>query len=163
SMLSDTLGSYSMSDTSETKGAPASGESASSFYPSIKRDFRYFHEPLTGMAMYDWIVGRRTHAKILADRLMYSKGGAFLITGYRGVGKTTFVHCALELIRSQRESYANTRGKFELLDVWINLSRPIQASQLMHLIIRHLYLRLKETGLLPKLDPDLKEEFEVAF
>src|SRR5438128_8031826 len=113
-----------MSNSFEEKGATASGESASPLYPLLKRDFRYFHEPITGTAMHAWIVGRRAHAKILADRLMYSKGGAFLITGFRGVGKTTFVHCALELIRSQKKSYANARGDFELLDVWINLSRP---------------------------------------
>ena len=132
-------------------------------YPLLKGEFRYFHEPITGVAMDSWIVGRRIHAKCLADRIMYSQGGAFLITGFRGVGKTTFVHYALRLITSQKESYAKVHGDFELLDVWINLSRPIQPSQLMHLIIRHLFLRLKEAKLLEKLNAGLREELETAF
>lgn len=118
---------------------------------------------MTGQAMDSWIVGRRAHAKILADRLMYSRGGAFLVTGFRGVGKTTFVHYALQLIRNQKTNYAGLRGDFELLDVWINISRPLQPSQLMHLIIRHLYLRLKEAGLLASLDAELQDELETAF
>jgi predicted Ser/Thr protein kinase len=118
---------------------------------------------MSGQAMDSWIVGRLAHAKILADRLMYSRGGAFLVTGFRGVGKTTFVHYALQLIRNQKANYAGLRGDFELLDVWINISRPVQPSQLMHLIIRHLYLRLKEASLLASLDADLQDELETAF
>jgi predicted AAA+ superfamily ATPase len=69
---------------------------------------------MTTTVMNRWIVGRQSSAKVLADRLMYSQGDAFLITGFRGVGKTTSVHYALGLIH----------GDFEFLDVWINLSRP---------------------------------------
>jgi len=143
---------------------PASADAASApTYPVLKSDFRYFHEPMTGTSMERWIVGRDGDANVLADRLVYSQGGAFLITGFRGVGKTTFVHYALQLIRSQKKTYSPGNTEFELLDVWINLSRPIEPSQLMHLIIRHLYLRLKEVNLLQKIDPGLRDELEVAF
>jgi hypothetical protein len=90
-------------------------------------------------------------------------GGAFLVTGFRGVGKTTFVHYALQFIRANHQEYVQNRSDFVLLDVWINLSRPVSPSQLMHLMIRHLYLRLREAGLLSELVADLREDIEAAF
>ena len=130
---------------------------------SLKADFRYFHEPLTDDFIVPWSVGRTGIVRELADRIMFSCGGAFLLSGMRGVGKTTFVRHAMHTIRSEHDRYAASIGPFELLDVWLNLARPIEPIQLLHLLIRHLYLRLKETGIVPRLNPELQKDLSTAF
>jgi hypothetical protein len=129
----------------------------------LKRDFRYFHEPLTDEFIVQWAVGRTNIVRELADRVMFSCGGAFLLSRMRGVGKTTFVRDAMHAIRSERDRYAASIGQFELLDVWLNLARPVKPIQLLHLLIRHLYLHLKETGILPRLNPELRRDLSTAF
>lgn len=129
----------------------------------LSKDFRYLHEPLRNSQTTACFVGRTEHARALADRVMFSRGGAFLVTGFRGVGKTTFVHQVLDLIRQEAERYARVVGDFQLVDVWLNLARPLSPPQLMHHIIRHLFLRLKEMGLLGDLDSELREDLQTAF
>lgn len=131
-------------------------------YP-LKDDFRYFHEPIPEELSSTWVVGRDSVAKELADRVMFSRGGAFLVSGLRGVGKTTCVRLAIQSIRIERDRYARRNGDLELVDVWINLARPLDPVQLLHHLIRHLYLRLKETGLLNRLDPELRSDLHTAF
>ena len=129
----------------------------------LNHDFRYFHEPVPGLLSGKWAVGRNKLAGELADRIVLSRGGAFLVGGLRGVGKTTFVRLAMHLIRSSQNRYAGTVGRFELVDVWLDISRAIEPVQLLHLVIRHLYLRLKETGLLGRLDTELQKDLNTAF
>ena len=69
----------------------------------------------------------------------------------------------MRTIRSERVRYARTIGQFELIDVWLNLARPLEPIQLLHLLIRHLYLRLKESGLLSRLNVDLQKDLSTAF
>jgi Cdc6-like AAA superfamily ATPase len=129
----------------------------------IRRDFRYLHEPITEDASASWVVGRSERAQELADRIMLSRGGAFLVSGLRGVGKTTCVRYAINLIRLGRDRFRRLGEDTELVDVWINLGRPLEPVQLLHHLIRHLYLRLKEMRLLPRLDPGLREDLQTAF
>jgi len=129
----------------------------------LNHDFRYFHEPVSGNLSGKWAVGRNRLAEELADRIVLSRGGAFLVGGLRGVGKTTFVRLAMHAIRSGRDRYARNVGGFELVDVWLDISRSLEPEQLLHLLIRHLYLRLKETGLLQRLDPELRKDLNTAF
>jgi hypothetical protein len=51
--------------------------------------FRFIHEPLSAASTGDWnrFVGREVELQDLASRILLSEGGAFLVTGYRGVGK----------------------------------------------------------------------------
>jgi serine/threonine protein kinase len=131
---------------------------------AIRKDFRYFHEPIPEELSSIWVVGRGSLAQELADRIMLSRGGAFLVSGLRGVGKTTCVRLAIHLIRIGRERFARLgSGDVELVDVWINLARPLEPVQLLHHLIRHLYLRLKEMGLVERLDPGLREDLKTAF
>ena len=129
----------------------------------LNHDFRYFHEPVSGNLSEKWAVGRKQLAEEFADRIVLSRGGAFLVGGLRGVGKTTFVRLAMHAIRSAHKRYAGNVGHFELVDVWLNISRALEPGQLLHLLIRHLYLRLKEVGLLYQLDPELQKDLNTAF
>jgi serine/threonine-protein kinase len=129
----------------------------------LRQDFRYLHEPLRGARSEKWAVGRSEKARTFADRIIFSRGGAFLVTGFRGVGKTTFVHLAIHLIHQQQQRFARVVGDFQLVDVWINLARPLTPQQLMHHFIRHLYLRLRELNLLDEMDPALRRDLRVAY
>src|SRR5215472_15198666 len=131
-------------------------------YP-LHKDFRYLHEPVADSLAGKWVVGRRQLADELADRIVLSRGGAFLVSGLRGVGKTTCVHLAMHAIRDGRARYAALDGDFELVDVWLNLARPLEPVQLLHHLIRHLYLRLKEMHLLERLDPELRRDLNTTF
>ena len=129
----------------------------------IRKDFRYLHEPVADELSETWVLGRTAHAQELADRIMLSRGGAFLVSGLRGVGKTTCLRLAIHLIRIQRERFARLCGDLELVDVWINLARPLKPVQLLHHLMRHLYLRLKEVGLLDRLAAPLRKDLQTAF
>ncbi len=129
---------------------------------SIRKDFRYVHEPITGQLTDTWVVGRHRLARELADKIMMSRGGAILISGLRGVGKTTYVQLAIQLIRSARQSYQHY-SDVELVDVWISLARPLEPLQLLHHLIRHLYLRLNDLKLIGRLDKELQADLKKAF
>jgi len=131
-------------------------------YP-LRPDFRYLHAPLRDELTATWTVGRAELAHTLADRIMLSRGGAFLVTGLRGVGKTTFVRLVIHLIETSKQRYAASLGDFQLVDVWINLARPMEPAQLMHHFIRHLYLRLREMKILDRLESELRTNLGTAF
>jgi serine/threonine protein kinase len=106
----------------------------------LRSDFRFVHEPHLA-SHEDWFIGREREIEELTRRLQHSDGGSFLITGYRGVGKTSFVHQALN----------HLGRRVNLLDVHLNIARPVEPAELMHLVIRHLYERLVEKNLYRRL------------
>jgi serine/threonine protein kinase len=106
----------------------------------LRSNFRFVHEPHLA-SHEDWFIGREREIEELTRRLQHSAGGSFLITGYRGVGKTSFVHQALN----------NLSRRVNLLDVHLNIARPVEPAELMHLVIRHLYERLIEKNLYRRL------------
>ena len=118
----------------------------------LRDNFRFVHEPIHAH-IADRFVGRSRDLEELVHRIRFSEGGSFLITGYRGVGKSSFVNQVL--------------GKLDqetlLLDVQINLARPIQPSELMHLIVRHLYNRLNEKDIYRHLSSSLKTQLSLAY
>ena len=108
-------------------------------------------------------MGRQAELNALTSRLLFSEGGSFLVTGYRGVGKTSFVNQVIRRLREALPEAEPFLGRTELLDVQLNLARPVKAAELMHHIIRRLYDRLRERGLYARLDADLQEALELAY
>lgn len=128
-------------------------------------DFRFVHEPrgLDATPGRARVVARDSDAEALASRILLSDGGAFLITGYRGVGKTTFVNEVVGRVRDRLESGRMTGGTAHLLDVYLSLARPMTGVELMHHILRGLHDRLRRDRLLRRLAPGLREDIELAF
>jgi len=124
--------------------------------------FRFAHEPVrTEQAQR--FVGHRAELETLVARILFSEGGSFLVTGYRGVGKTSFVN---QVVRRLAESVlwaSSLLGDIEVLDVQLNLARPLEPKELMHHIIRRLYEGLMEKGLYARLSAALREELLVAY
>src|SRR5262245_29100216 len=56
----------------------------------LKSEFRFAHEPIQDAQSR--FIGRQAEMEGLAERILFSDGGSFLITGYRGVGKTSFMN-----------------------------------------------------------------------
>ena len=114
--------------------------------------FRFVHEPIHTLIGHRF-VGRVAETEELVQRLQFSDGGSFLITGYRGVGKTSFVNQAIAALEL----------RMAVLSVHINLSRPLQPAELMHLIIRRIYDRLLEKSWYVLLGEKLQTELTLAY
>src|ERR1039457_1895968 len=114
--------------------------------------FRFVHEPIH-MSIRHRFVGRVAETEELVQRLQFSDGGSFLITGYRGVGKNSFVNKALKILGE----------RVTLLEVHLNLARPLLPAELMHLIVRHLYERLIEKDIYRSLSSELQRSITLAY
>ncbi|MDX1696291.1 MAG: protein kinase [Ketobacteraceae bacterium] len=126
-------------------------------------NFRFSHKPVSSDA-FDDQSRRGRMVEALANRLYLSDGGAFLITGYRGVGKTTFVHDVLtRLEHTLNIQQSRGRKTPELLDVYLNIARPLSGVELMHFILRQLHNRLADLRLLGQLPRPLRAQLRLAF
>jgi serine/threonine protein kinase/Cdc6-like AAA superfamily ATPase len=123
----------------------------------LSPDFKFVHEPL-GESQTSQFIGRSNQINRLADRIVFSNGGAFLITGYRGVGKTSFVKQVIKEVKSQLSEF-----DIHVIDVWMNLARPMDSSELMHHIVRGFYDRLKSENLLEDLNENFREDLLSAY
>ena len=117
--------------------------------------FRFTHEPLDESSQQRF-VGRDHELNTVVDRIVHSRGGAILITGYRGVGKTSFVNRALAELKHR---CPNSR----ILPINLNLARPVTPLELMFLVLRCIYLELQQSGLWQELAPDVVAELSLAY
>lgn len=106
-------------------------------FPLIK-EFRFIHGtiPVNSSLKLKYSDNSEEEKENLIHRITNSEtGGCFLITGYRGVGKTCFVD---EVIKKICNSEKNKKGKF-ILSIKLNLARDLTPLELMHHIIRKFY------------------------
>lgn len=131
----------------------------------LNTDFRFIHEPLdcTSAAHASRFVGRNDELEELVARIVLSDGGAFLVTGYRGVGKSTFINRVIEQVRTHLRQSDLSREPIQFVDVHLNVPRVMDAVELMYHVLRGLYLRLSALGLLDGLDPSVRRDLELAF
>jgi serine/threonine protein kinase/Cdc6-like AAA superfamily ATPase len=128
----------------------------------LKQSFRFAHEPIHQAGAMPFI-GRQAELNAFIERILFSNGGSFLLTGYRGVGKTSFVNQTIEALEKLLPWAETYLGKTELLAVHLNMARPLQPAELMHHIIRRLYDKLLEKNIFPNLDPELQEQLTLAY
>lgn len=128
----------------------------------LKSTFRYVYEPIRDKE-HRRFVGRQPELESLSNRILFSDGGSFLVTGYRGVGKTSFVHQVVRKLESDVRAAAPVLGPMRVLDVYLTIARPLQPAELMHHIIRRLYERLLELGIEAKLSPRLRDDLLLAY
>ena len=86
----------------------------------LHRKFRFIHEPL-GTSAPEWqrFIGRDLELDELVVRILLSDGGAFLVAGYRGVGKTTFVNRVVGRIDEQLPRISEQIGPTEMVSVYL--------------------------------------------
>jgi hypothetical protein len=127
----------------------------------LLEDFRFTHEPI-GTSGASRFVGRQAELQRLAERILFSDGGSFLIAGYRGVGKTSFVNRVVQRVRELAAAQQQLVGKMDIVDVHLMLARPMEAVELMHHVVRRLRERLRELELFDRLPPALQHDIERA-
>ncbi|HNQ94285.1 MAG TPA: ATP-binding protein [Anaerolineales bacterium] len=104
-------------------------------------------------------VGRETELSVFTNELLRREQGAILITGYRGVGKTSFVYKALHQVLEKTD-------KDKLLFVFINANhletssiRGIHPKPILVNLIRRLYAVTQDK----KLNRQLKQDIETIY
>ena len=96
-------------------------------YPVMLRlveRFRFLHEPIP-VSSPRALVGRDHDLAILVDRILYSDGGSFLVTGYRGVGKTSFVNRVLTELDGRLRTPSTNGEEHRLVPIHLNLAKPL--------------------------------------
>jgi|ERR1700686_2965882 len=117
--------------------------------------FRLIHEPLQP-GQHAWLaVGEQRVATDLAERLRYSDGGSFLVTGFRGVGKTTAVREALR-------RYGH-KSREQVIAIEVSLAQAPKREQLLFEMVRRLYETLDDQGVLDRLTPEIRNTISLAY
>lgn len=123
----------------------------------LHRQFRYIHEPLPAGDMAIPALGHEALVEALKERLTYSHGGAFLVTGFRGVGKSTLV------LRALAETMTAWGGRDELLVVHLNVARSMTTDQLLFAIVRRIFESLDDRDLLARLPREVQRSLLLAY
>ncbi|MEV0592421.1 protein kinase domain-containing protein [Nonomuraea cavernae] len=111
----------------------------------LAESFRYIHEPLHVDEQALPLLGNDALVEELKHRLRRSRGGTFLITGFRGVGKSTIVSRALEEIAREGDSEGL------IVPIVLNVARPTTPERLLFAVVRRVYESLQDRGALPRL------------
>lgn len=122
----------------------------------LVRGFRYVHGPLvtdTGPVPF---LGDERALDGLGERIRHSDGGAFLVTGFRGTGKTTMVLRMLEKLASDSDS-------FEYFPIVLNVARPFTLEELLFEVVRRLFEALVDHHVLDALPPDVRRALILAY
>jgi serine/threonine protein kinase len=124
---------------------------------SLKRSFRYIHEPARAEDEVFASLGNDALMAQLEDRIQHSNGGTFLITGFRGVGKSTLVLRALDQI------VARNSPSDLVLPVALSVARTTTTERLLFAIVRRIFEALSDSGVLERLPPQTRHALIVAY
>jgi serine/threonine protein kinase len=123
----------------------------------LKPSFRYVHEPVrTRQDALASLSNEHLLGELLA-RIRHSRGGTFLITGFRGVGKSTMVMRAVEEIVSQ------DAGSDLVLPVYLSVARPTTTERLLFAVVRRVFEEVSDSGLLGRLPAQTRHALLVAY
>jgi eukaryotic-like serine/threonine-protein kinase len=132
-------------------------EESYSLYVPLRAAFRYVHEPLRLDDDAIPLLGNEHLIRALKERLVNSFGGAFLVTGFRGVGKSTLIEQALADIEKD-----HPRGR-RVLPVVLSVARPLETERLLFAIVRRVFEALTEAGVLDSLPPETRRSLVLAY
>jgi serine/threonine protein kinase len=122
----------------------------------LDAQFRYVHEPVTSDQEGIPFLGNRGAVDALKERIRHSNGGSFLITGFRGVGKTTVIRRALSELGAEPDEP-------DLIPLFLNVARPMTTDELLFEVVRRLFEALVDEGVLARLSPDLQRALILAY
>jgi serine/threonine protein kinase len=132
-------------------------ERSLALYSPLREHFRYIHEPLEMGEAAIPLLGNEQFIRALKERLINSRGGTFLITGFRGVGKTTLVERALAEMSAE-----HPQGR-RVLPVVISVARPMPTDKLLFTIVRRVFEELTEAGVLEVLPAVTRQSLLLAY
>ncbi|WP_160573989.1 protein kinase domain-containing protein [Actinomadura physcomitrii] len=123
----------------------------------LDESFRFIHEPLRTLEGAVPLLDNGSLADALKERIVHSRGGTFLVAGFRGVGKTTLVVRALEEIAQDRPE-----GEL-ILPVVLSVARPMSTEQLLFAVVRRIFETLDDAGVLRLLPNDTRRSLLLAY
>ncbi|MFI6339426.1 protein kinase [Streptomyces sp. NPDC050535] len=123
----------------------------------LHREFRYIHEPLPAGDRAIPALGHESLVEALKERLTYSHGGAFLVSGFRGVGKSTLV------LRALAEATAAQSTRDVMLVVHLNVARSMTTDQLLFAVVRRIFETLDDRDLLARLPREVQRSLLLAY
>jgi len=106
-------------------------------------------------------LGNQKHVDVLRQRLLHSPGGAILVTGFNGVGKTTIVRRALAELRAEIDDDGS--DTLSVIDLWETVARPMEPLELMVRLLRNLRETLARKQLLTRLPTTTAEALTTAY
>lgn len=126
----------------------------------LRADYQLHPGPLPHHAPIPFL-GNQKHVDWLRQRLLHSPGGAVLLTGFNGVGKTTIVRRALAELRE--EIAATGTDSLDVVDLWQTVARPMTPDELMVRLLRNLRETLARNQLLMRLPTSTAEALTTAY
>lgn len=123
----------------------------------LHREFRYIHEPLPAGDPAIPPLGHERLVDALRERLTYSHGGAFLVSGFRGVGKSTLV------LRALAATGAGWGDRDAMLVVHLNVARSMTTDQLLFAVVRRIFESLDDRDLLGRLPREVQRSLLLAY
>ena len=123
----------------------------------LKPTFRYLHEPFRAQDDAMTSLGHDRLKTDLENRIRHSRGGTFLITGFRGVGKTTLVMRALDQLID------DSPAADLILPVTLSVARSTTTERLLFAIVRRIFETLSDSGMLERLPPPTRHALLVAY
>jgi len=123
----------------------------------LKPTFRYVHEPSRASDAAFASLGNDDLMDELDKRIRYSRGGAFLITGFRGVGKSTMVMRALDQLAARG---APTEV---IIPVMLSVARSMKTERLLFAIVRRVFETLSDLAVLDMLPPQTRHALLVSY
>jgi serine/threonine protein kinase len=124
---------------------------------ALKESFRYVHEPSRADDDALPSLGNDELIAELEKRLRHSRGGTFLITGFRGVGKSTLVMRALDEL-SSRSGPSDV-----LVPVALSVARSTTTERLLFAIVRRVFETLSDQGVLERLPSQTRHALLVSY
>ena len=112
---------------------------------------------LSGNELSEFCVGRSTAIDRLAHYIV-KNDGVILISGYRGVGKSTFVNSVLAKL-PELEAYQDNQNKWLIVPIQVNVAKVSSPISVLRLCIRTLYhtLLVEDSKLLIDIEKHLDQ------
>lgn len=129
-----------------------SNTGAARAYP-LPPEFRYIHHPLVDDSFA--FLGKDDTASRLTDRLRNSDGGTFLVSGFRGVGKTTVARRALTSLEQD--------DAVRWVTVSMNVAKPVSTNELLFGVVRRLFERLVELRVLDEFPEETQRSLLISY
>jgi serine/threonine-protein kinase len=130
---------------------------ASTLDVPLRQSFRYVHEPSRADDDALPSLGNDELIAKLEKRLRHSRGGTFLITGFRGVGKSTLVMRALD------ELSARSGPSDIVVPVTLSVARSTTTERLLFAVVRRIFETLHDEGVLDRLPAQTRHALLVSY
>lgn len=124
---------------------------------ALSKTFRYIHEPLRAGDETLPMLGNVDLVEELQSRITHSLGGTFLLTGFRGVGKSTVILQALDKLGTGKD------GADVVVPVVLSVARSTDVDRLLFAIVRRLFESLSDGGHLSRLPVDLQRSLLLSY